>query len=163
MYQDQDLDYFWLHLPSWEQQLITIQEQDTTERILEHRGEAEAPTAPQRPIQISLEGKRSGYMLTTLPLPLVSTAPCKELAPEPLVLPVGKENLEGTTSPPQNGGSLCGSPFSDLTSWGWQGNLWGSTTGNLTMTEKQGGAFNNQHTDLGRPSLCLWCPTSNAN
>lgn len=46
MYQDQDLDYFWLHLPSWEEQLITIQEQDTTERILEHRGEAEAPTAP---------------------------------------------------------------------------------------------------------------------
>ena len=34
---------------------------------------------------------------------------------------------------------LCGSPFSDLTSWGWQGNLWGSATGNLTMAEKQEG------------------------
>ena len=78
-------------------------------------------------------------MLTTLPLPLVSAAPCKELAPEPLVPPVGKESLEGTTRPPQNCESLCGSPFSDLTSWGWQGNLWGSATGNLTMAEKQEG------------------------
>lgn len=78
-------------------------------------------------------------MLTTLPLPLVSAVPCKELAPEPLVPPVGKESLEGTTRPPQNCGSLCGSPFSDLTSWGWQGNLWGSATGNLTMAEKQEG------------------------
>ena len=162
MYQDQDLDCSWPHLPSQEQ-LITIQERDTTERMLEHRGEAEAPPAAQRPIQTSSQGKRSGYMLTTLPLALVSRAPCKELAPESLVPPGGKKNLEGTTNPPQNCGSFCGSPFSGLKSWGWQGNLWGSTTGDLTMTEKQGGAFNNQHTDLGRPSLYLWCPTSDAD
>ena len=76
MYQDQDLDCSWLHLPSQEQ-LITIQEWDTTERMLEHRGEAEAPPAAQRPIQTSSEGKRSGYMLTTSPSPWSAQHPAK--------------------------------------------------------------------------------------
>ena len=41
---------------SQEEQLTSIHGQDTTEGILQHRGEAEAPTAPQRPRQTALEG-----------------------------------------------------------------------------------------------------------
>ena len=44
-----------------------------------------------------------------------------------------------------------------------QENLWGPAPGNLTMTEKRGGASTNQHVDLGRLSLYLQSPSSNTN
>lgn len=45
--------------------------------------------------------------------------------------------------------------YLDLTPWGSHGNLWGSTTENLTVKEKWGGACHNEHTNLGR--LSLYC------
>lgn len=42
------------------------------------------------------------------------------------------EGPEGTTILPALG-SICGSPCAALTPQGWQGNLWGSATGNLTV------------------------------
>lgn len=56
------------------------------------------PPTLQRPRQISLEGKRSGYTLTTFPLPQSSKAQCREVSPEPLFPLEGKENLVGTAS-----------------------------------------------------------------
>ena len=48
-HQDGDTDYSWLHFPSQEQQLTSIEGQDTTERILEHENEADTlPPIPQR-------------------------------------------------------------------------------------------------------------------
>lgn len=41
-------------------------------------------------------------------------------------------------------------------------NLWGSTTGNLTVMEK-GGACDNQYMDLGKQNSYLQCPSSNCN
>lgn len=42
-HQDGDKDYSWHCFSLKEEQLITIQEQDTTERILQHGGEAKPP------------------------------------------------------------------------------------------------------------------------
>lgn len=72
---------YWLCSPSQEQL-------NTTEKILEHSGEAKAPPAPQRPRQ------------TTLPFSQVSAASHKEVSLEFLVPPLGKENPEETISFP---------------------------------------------------------------
>ena len=48
-HQDGDTDYSWHCFPVKEEQFIAIQEQDTTERILEHGGETKAYPVPQRP------------------------------------------------------------------------------------------------------------------
>ena len=48
-HQDGDTDYSWHCFPLKEEQLLTIQEQDTTERILEHGRETKAYLVPQRP------------------------------------------------------------------------------------------------------------------
>ena len=66
---------------------------DTTEKMLEHRGEAEAlhcTTATKREFV-----RREGKQLHTdhAASPQANTAPCKELSPQPLVSPVGKENM----------------------------------------------------------------------
>lgn len=80
-----------------------------------------------------------------------------EISPEPLVAPVGKRTGQGTTSSlPPALGSHCGNLYSDLTPWGLQRTIWGLNHW-LSMTEKQGGAQNNQHTDLSRPSSYLQC------
>ena len=58
----------------------------------------------------------------------------REVSPEPLIPPVEKRTWWALL--PQHCRSLCSSPYTDLTPRGLQGNLWGSTTGNLTVTEK---------------------------
>lgn len=45
--QDGDTGYSWLQFPPQEQQPTSIQEQNTTERILEHEGEPEALTTSE--------------------------------------------------------------------------------------------------------------------
>lgn len=63
-HQDDNIGCFWLCFCSQEEQLTAIQEQDTTENILEHGGEAKALPIPHRLRQTSLEGKRRSYTLT---------------------------------------------------------------------------------------------------
>lgn len=50
-----------------------------------------------------------------------------------------------------------------MISQGLPGNLQGLTTGLVTMTEKERGACNNQHMELGRPSSYLQRSSSNHN
>jgi len=57
-------------------------------------------------------------------------------------------------------GSLCESPYSNLTPHILQGNLQGSKPGNLTIMEKEGETCKNQYIDPGRPSSYLQYPSS---
>lgn len=72
---DSDVGHFWFHSPS-QGELTTIQEQNTSERILEHGGENEAHTC---------------HTLRHCP-PQTSTK-TGDITPEPLSPLVGKENL----------------------------------------------------------------------
>lgn len=58
------------------EELTTIYEQGTSEGVpeLESEAEAEGPPALQRPRRLHQKGKKSGCMLTTLPLPTADTA-----------------------------------------------------------------------------------------
>lgn len=47
---------------SQEEQVTTCYGQDTLERFLEYEVEADTPSVPQRPRQITLEGKRNDYI-----------------------------------------------------------------------------------------------------
>lgn len=109
----------------------------------------------QRLRQIVLEGKRSRHIFTTLPLPQASAGPWIEVFPEPSVPPMGKKDPRRDKQFPQCCGSLCRSHYSHPTPQGLQGNLQATTTRNLTMTEMQRGACNNQHMNLGRLSFYL--------
>lgn len=103
-------------------------------------------------------------MLTRLSFPQASTAPCGEISPEPPIPLVGKENPGKTTCTTSTlWVALWVSPYSNRTPQGLQGNQWGSTLGNLIMIEKEGGAHNNQHTNLGRSNSYLQCPKTNPN
>lgn len=61
----------------------------------------------------------------------------------------GKREPREDNQPLQHCGLLCESPYSDLTSQGLPWNLWGPTTGNLTVTQKAGWSCGHQYTDLG--------------
>lgn len=75
----------------------TIQEQDTTERVLQHGGEATPP-------RVSLETKTDcvrrvrGQLLVDCIAPPSRLAQCREIFPEPSVPPVEKEKSTGTGS-----------------------------------------------------------------
>lgn len=71
------------HCSFSEEQLTTLQEQDTTERILGHEGEAEAPPAPESQKQTALESKKQLHTDYLAPPPGTML---------PLTPPVGKEN-----------------------------------------------------------------------
>lgn len=115
------------------------------------------PPTTQEPKQTALEGKRSGSMSATLPLPQPSTAPFRDIFLEPPVPPMVEENLGWDNQIPHHGGSIWGSSCSDPSPLELQGNLWGSTTRDLTMSEKEG-ACENKHRNLGRQSSYLQCP-----
>lgn len=104
-----------------------------TERILKHNSEAEVFCTTETKTDY-YKGKRNGYMLTAL----LQQCP-----------PVEKEKLWGQPVP-----SIIGHFVEALTlilkPWGLYENLHGPITGNLIVTEKGGGASNNQHTHLGR-------------
>lgn len=73
----------------------------------------------------------------------------------------GNREPRGTT-PHSTVGCFVGAPVW-LHPQGQQSNLWGSTTGNMTVTKKGGRACNNQHGDLGRPISYLQIPSSDPN
>ena len=73
--------------------------------------------------------------MTASPLPRDNGASYGKTSPEPLVPPVGEQNPVGIARPAQLCGFLCGNPYSDLTPQELQGDLQGSTTGNLTVIE----------------------------
>lgn len=110
--QDGDRGSSWFHSPSQEEHLTAIQEQDTTGRTWElgwstslHHGDQD---------WLCQKRKRSGYMLSTLPLPQASTVPCRKAFPEPpvpLVPPVGKENLGHGNQPPRIVGYFAVTPI----------------------------------------------------
>lgn len=64
---------------------------------------------------------------------------------------------------PEYCGSLPGNAYLGFTPQGLQGNLQDSTTGNLIVTEKGGGASNNQHADLSRLHWYLQSLSSSPN
>lgn len=53
--------------------------------------------------------------------------------------------------------------LTEVSPQGLQGNLQDSTTGNLIVIEKWGGASNNQHADLSRLPWYLQSPSSSPN
>lgn len=57
----------------------------------------------------------SDYILTALPLPQDSLAPHGEVSPEPLVLPVGRENPRGTIGLPRALWATWEEPLPDRT------------------------------------------------
>lgn len=65
-----------------------------------------------------------------------------------------RKRAQGWHPAPQNCRSLCGSPYSGCVPCVLQENMQGSITGNLIEMEKEGGASNNQHSDLAD-----WIPT----
>lgn len=71
-------------------------------------------------------------------------------SPEPLVPSVETESLGGQLASHSIVSYFVKAPtliYQERLQW----NLWCSSTGNLTLTEKREEACNNQHTDLGRP------------
>lgn len=71
----------------------TIQEQNTTERILKHAGEAEALPFYHRVKQTHLKDKRSSYMSTSLPLLQANRETLEGVSSGPPISPLGKKNL----------------------------------------------------------------------
>ena len=83
-------------------------------------------------------------------------------SPKSPVPPIGKENPAGTGSTlpsPSKMGRFVGAPTLILHHGDCRESS-GANTQNLTVTEKRGGACNNQHVDLGRLSSYLQCPGS---
>lgn len=101
-------------------------------------------------------------MLTALPLPQASAARCQEVTSEPTVPSVGKEP-RWTSRSLSVVGYFMGAATLVLPHGGLQENLWDLTTGKLIVMRKGGGACNNQHLDLGRPSSYLQCSSSSPN
>lgn len=87
-----------------------MQEQDTTERILEHRGKAEAPSCTSETKTDYI--KRVREAATCFPIALLPShrISCRKVSPECPVPPVGQENLERTISLPGIVSCLVGAP-----------------------------------------------------
>ena len=109
----------------------------TVMRILEHKEKAEhlCTTHTKRDL---INSKKSGYILTTLPVPQAGAALCQEVPPEPYDTSSGKESPGKHPVSIQCCGSLCRNLCSDLAPQRFQENLQRSFTGNLTLTEKRG-------------------------
>lgn len=137
-------------LPSQEE-LTVIQKQHTTERPLEHGGEAKSPSCTIETKPDCLQGVRGAPKCWPHPTPPSGQHSTRERGlPWASWSSNGKEDPGRTTSPsPQHGGLLCGRPYSDLAPQGLHGNLRGSTTGNLVMNEERRGL---QHAP-GSPSF----------
>lgn len=126
-----------------------IHEQDSTESVLEHRGEAEVLPCIQRPRRTALEGKEKClHADLTAPSPGQHNTIWRGLSS--LQFLQWEKRAQGNNQLPWCCGSFCGNPYSGLILWWLQENQWDSTTGNLTVMEKVVRAFNNQQMDLGR-------------
>lgn len=137
----------------------SIQEQNTTERILEHGYEAEAPlhsrTTETKTDCIRRVREVAPHCLFPMP------TPCREVSPEPLLSPVGNENPGTNQPPPSIVGCFVGAPTQILHHKDFRG-MCGAQSLNLSVTEGVG-ACNNQHKNLGQPSSYLQCRSSNQN
>lgn len=120
--QQGNIDRSRLHSPSQEE-LTSIQERDTTERILEHG------------VRLQTDGIRHVRGATThwpdcLPPPRTVQHGVERSSPSLQFLQWEREP-RGDKQPPPAFGLFCRSPYSDLTLQRLQGNLHGSTTGHL--------------------------------
>ena len=123
----------WLYSPSQEEQLTTIQGQDTTERILEHRSKAKAPsctTEAKTDCVTALKGEKKWL------------------------------HTDHVAHPPSYCSTIW--YYSDLSPPGLQRNLQGSVIEHLIVMEK-GETCSNQHIDLGGLSSYLQDPSGNPN
>lgn len=107
------------------------------------------------------KSNRSSYSSTSLLLYWPSTVPLGDIFPESLVPPAQNKNSGRTTSAPPSLGSVCGSPCFGLPPWGLQGNLQGSASAGMNVTEKRREHGNYQHAGLGWLSSYQRCPGSN--
>lgn len=161
-HQDDDRGCSWHCSPLDEEKLTTIQEQDTTWRILEYRGEAEAYFCTKE-TKTDWFGRvremATQWLNWPSPKPFNITWRCLPWSSDS---PSRKRELKVGDNQPssQHWRSLGGSPYSDLT---LQGSLQGLNTENLTVIYKEERACNNPHTDLGRLSPSLQCPSNNSN
>lgn len=135
-----------------------IHEQDSTETVLEHRGEAEALLCTQRLRRTALEGEEK-QLHTDLTAPSPGWHNTMRRGLSSLHFLQWEKRAQGDNQLPWCCGSFCGNPYSGLISWGLQANQWDLTTGNLTVMEKRGRASNNQQMDLGRARYYLECPS----
>ena len=113
----------WLH---FKRKTSNYAREDITERISEHRNEAEARPAPHRPRQTARKGERNSQALTAGPSPQCSTLPT--------AAPGAKERTGVTSSTPSIGGSPLGSPALVSPHGNHRASV-GSSTGNLTVTD----------------------------
>ena len=142
-HQDGNVCHSWLHSSS-EEELTSIQEHGTTEKILEVGVRLKHPctTETNRYCIRRIRGANPHW--------LHCPSYCQHSTTQRgLCFLQWERRAQWVNQPPKLHGLLCESPYSSLTRWGFQVNLQGSTTGNLTVMEWREGAFN---TDRGRPN-----------
>lgn len=104
-HQDSNIDHVrrcsWLHSPS-QVEPTTIHKQDTVEKILEHRGEAEALPCATETETLHKQSKGSSYVLSTLPIPQARAAIHQEGSTAPPFPPVGKKEPRVNIQLPQD-------------------------------------------------------------
>lgn len=134
-HEDEDLGCSWLCFPSQEQ-LITIQKQETTERILEHESEAEVtPCSTDTKTDCIRRVRESSYVLNKLPFPHA-----RERSPWASGSSNGKREPGGGEPLP----SALWVTFQELL-------LWSHTIRDLTVIRRER-LIKNQNMDLGRLS-----------
>ena len=105
-HQDSNIDHVrhcsWHHSPS-QVEPTAIHKQDTVEKILEHRGEAEALPSATKTETLLKQSKRSSYMLSTLPMPQARAAIHQEGSTAPPFPPMGKIEPRVDIHPPPPG------------------------------------------------------------
>lgn len=75
-----------------------MQEKDITERILEYRGEAEAPPCTTATKTVCI--RREKEVAACWPHPSSPRQHCEDISPKPVVPPAGEENPGEKTSNP---------------------------------------------------------------
>lgn len=104
------------------------------QRLLEHRGEAEAPPAPPRPRQSALRVRAAAaHTPRTGQHSIIQRS-----LPSLQFLGWEKRAQGGQPAPAQHCESLQRNPSSSSTPWGLQSNLWGSVSGNLCWRHREG-------------------------
>ena len=127
-HQDSNTSCSWLFSQLLHQEpLTTVHGPNIIEKILEHRGEAEAPSALQQP--------RQWILTMAFLLPKASAAPGWGF-PWAYGFQSGKREISRDTYLSEHCGLLLGSPHSSLAPWNTQGHLQGLTTEKLISEEK---------------------------
>lgn len=135
----------------------TVHEQDTTEIILEHEGEAKVFTIKQTPRQITSERKKKMIVCWLhCPSPRLSQNH-EEMSPVSLqLLQQEKKNPRGTLSRPPSTVGHFARTLIVISHHGDCKESVGLDHWELNVTEKWEGPYNNQYMDLDRLSWYLW-------